>query len=396
MSQGRRPLAALIASCAAIFWPGAFAFGLPGVMAPYWQQAFGVGRGAIGAVMFFLLAGVGCFMFLAGRWQLKLGVPKVVAAGSALTGGSALILAFAPSMAWVYFWAYFCGMAQSFVYVPALTTVQHWYPARRGLVSGLASLVFAGAAAVMAPVLAWLLLHQGYVIANLLLGAGTVAVGVAAAPLMGLPQHRAGGPPPPPAHGSLAAGPALRTASFWLIWGSVALMGAGGIAMVTLSTALGVSRGLSLAQAVLVLTAFNLGSGGSRLVMGWLSDLVERTVTMSYAFWAAGLAYLALPWAPGLLLPAVLALVVGFAFGTMWAVAAPLVTDCFGPGHFGEIFGLLFTSYGFLSGLLGPFLAGRLLDAHSSFTLVFCYLAALCLAAGWLIRLVRPAARAPA
>ncbi len=392
MREQRRPLAALIASCAAIFWPGAFAFGLPGVMAPHWQQAFGVGRGAVGAVMFFLLAGVGCFMFLAGRWQLRLGVPKVVAAGSALTGLSALILAYAPSMAWVYFWAYFCGMAQSFVYVPALTTVQHWYPARRGLVSGLASLVFAGAAAVMAPVLAYLLLHQGYVAANLWLGAGTVAVGVAAAPLTGLPHHRAGGPPPPTAAGSLAVGPALRTASFWLIWVSVALMGAGGIAMVTLSAALGASRGLSLAQAVVVLTAFNLGSGGSRLLMGWLSDLVERTTTMSLAFWAAGLAYLALPWCPGLVLPSLLALVVGFAFGTMWAVAAPLVTDCFGPGHFGEIFGLLFTSYGFISGLLGPFLAGRLLDAHGSFTLVFSYLGIICLLAGGLIRRVRPVA----
>ena len=54
MANRRRGLHALIGSSVAIFWPGAFIFGFPGVMAPYWSQSFGVGRGAIGAIMFFV------------------------------------------------------------------------------------------------------------------------------------------------------------------------------------------------------------------------------------------------------------------------------------------------------------------------------------------------------
>ena len=66
MANRRRGLYALIGSSVAIFWPGAFIFGFPGVMAPYWSQSFGVGRGAIGAIMFFVLAAVGLSDVL--RW----------------------------------------------------------------------------------------------------------------------------------------------------------------------------------------------------------------------------------------------------------------------------------------------------------------------------------------
>jgi len=34
-------------SALALFWPGAFAFGPPGVLGPYWQETFGVDRGAV-------------------------------------------------------------------------------------------------------------------------------------------------------------------------------------------------------------------------------------------------------------------------------------------------------------------------------------------------------------
>jgi len=61
--------AVLGASCASIFWPGAFIFALPGILGPYWQDQLHVGRAAIGRSLFFVLAGVGLFMFLTGRCQ---------------------------------------------------------------------------------------------------------------------------------------------------------------------------------------------------------------------------------------------------------------------------------------------------------------------------------------
>jgi OFA family oxalate/formate antiporter-like MFS transporter len=386
--------AALAACAAAIFWPGAFAFGFPGVMAATWRQSLAAGRAEVGAVMFFMLAALGCFMFLAGRWQVRLGSARLILVGAALGAVDMTLAAFAGSVAWIWAWAFAMGASQCLVYISCLTTVQRWFPARRGLVVGLVNLAFAGGAAVMSPVFAWLLAQAGYAAACLLSGAAFLLTGFLAAPFADTPEHRglapAAGPGAQPAV-SLAPGQAAARPAFWLLWTATAFMGAGGIAMVTLAPGYGLELGLSLERAVVILTAFNLGSGGSRLAMGWLSDVVPRTKAMSWAYAAAGAAYLLLPWTAGLAGPALLAAVVGIAFGTQFAVSAPLVVDCFGPERFGEVFGLVFTAYGFLSGLLGPALGGWLLDAAGGYALVFSYLGCLCLAAAALIRLVKPA-----
>lgn len=391
-----RGYGALWGSCAAIFWPGALAFGFPGVMASHWQQTFGVGRGAVGAAMFFLLIAVGCFMFLAGRLQMRLGVRRLMIVGGLVSTADMFLAAWAPSMAWIYAWAFILGASQCCIYISALTTVQQWFPARRGLVSGTVNLMFAGGAAVTSPFFAWLLTTQGYVVTVLVITAANLVFIVAGAQFTDLPQHRGVTPPQPPAGSphieSMSGRQAMGTRGFWFFWATVACMGAAGIALVTLSTSFGLSLGLDLERAVVILAVFNLGSSGSRLLMGWLSDVIERTTAMSWTFLAAAAAYFALPWLGGLWGPALLAGVVGFGFGTLFAVSAPLVVDCFGPLNFGEIFGLVFTAYGLLSGFLGPSLGGWLLDiTNGNFVLVFSYLGALALAAGVLVRLVRPA-----
>lgn len=169
------------------------------------------------------------------------------------------------------------------------------------------------------------------------------------------------------------------------------MMGAAGISMVMLSTSYGLSKGFALESAVIILTAFNITNGAGRLVTGYFSDIIGRTQIMSITFFAAGGAYFILPHADGLLECAVLASVVGLAFGTLFAVSAPLVSDCFGLRHFGAIFGLVFTSYGFFSGARGPSLSGYLLDmTESNFVLVFLYLGVFCMLSGLCIRRVLP------
>ena len=54
--------AAVIGSCLAIFWPGAFIFGFPGVMAHHWELAFHMSRGAVARTLFFALTAVGLSM----------------------------------------------------------------------------------------------------------------------------------------------------------------------------------------------------------------------------------------------------------------------------------------------------------------------------------------------
>jgi len=386
----------LAACCAAVFWPGAFIFGFPGVLSRHWQLTFSVGKAAVGQSIFFILAGAGTFMYIVGRWQSAIGAGRMAAFGALLCGGSAIFLGLVSSMSGVYGWALVVGASSAFLYIPALTVVQAWFPESRGLASGLVNMSFGLSAAIMSPVFTQLLIHFGYGLLTLVCGLAALVIGLMSFRFVRFPGHaeipetapenQAAGVPV-----SLGLGSSLRTRAFWLLWLTYATAGAAGAAMLALATAFGLSKGLSIEAAVLVLTAFNLTNGAGRLISGFLSDLVGRNATMTLAFLAAGAAEVLFPRTNSLVIWLVLSAAIGFAFGTLFAVSAPLAVDCFGLRHFGSIFGLIFTAYAFVAGPLGPWLSGLLLDRTSgNFALVFGYLGFCYFAAAVLVWFARP------
>jgi MFS transporter, OFA family, oxalate/formate antiporter len=400
VSADRRGILAVAGCSAAIFWPGALVFAFPGVMGPVWREMFGVGQGAIGNALFFVLASLGFFMFFVGRWQEKVGSRMLVTIGALICSFNILLITYASNLYFFYLWAFLNGTASCFIYMPGLTSVQRWYVERRGLVSGIFNLVFGLSAAVMAPVFSAMLKSMGYVSMNLLLAALSLVVGVTAAQFTETPERIKAVwrnaafdekfVQQPALQGKfLTVQESLRTKSFWFLWLTWALQGSAGISMVSLSVAFGLSRELSMESAVTILIAFNIMSGLSRILTGYISDLIGRTATMSVTFFLSGCAYFTLPHLNTLPGFALLAGIIGFAFGTLFAVSAPLASDCFGLKHFGAIFGLIFTAYGFISGALGPSLSGYLLDVTGgNYYLVFSYLGIFCIVSGFLIRAV--------
>ena len=384
----------ILFSCAcAIFWPGAFIFGFPGVMRQYWQQAFNVGSSAVGQTVFFVLTGATCFMYLCGRWQEKYGPGRLAALGAVLCGSSVIWLGRADNMAAVYTWAFLVGASSAFIYVPALTVVQRWYPERRGLVSGFFNMAFGLAAGLMSPVFTTLLSSWGYETINLVLGCVALIVGLAASTLIRFPGRHLSAPAADTAIEPMSRSvvDALKTREFWCLWFTWVLAGAAGASMLVLATGFGLARGLNLSHAVVLLTGFNLTNGIGRLVSGYFSDRWGRSRTMAVSFTCAAAAYLIMPHLEGMWVWTTLSAVIGFAFGTLFAVSAPLAGDCFGMAHFGAIFGLIFTAYGVLSGPLGPWLSGYILDlTQGNYTFVFSYLGFMYLASAGLILFVQP------
>lgn len=386
--------ALVLISCAgAIFWPGSFIFGYPGVMRQHWQQAFDVGAGDVGRTVFFILIGATCFMYLCGRWQEKYPPGKLAVLGAVLTGSSVIWLGWAKSMTAVYAWAFSAGAASAFIYVPALTVVQRWFPEKRGLVSGFFNMAFGLSAAVMSPVFTAFLSTWGYQRVNLVFGCVALIVGLVAASLVRFPEEHPSVPTADTVSEPISRSvvEALKTREFWCLWLTWVLAGAAGASMLVLATGFGLARGLDLTQAVVLLTGFNLTNGSGRLVSGFLSDRLGRSQTMAISFTAAAVAYLMMPHLEGIWLWTFLSAVIGFAFGTLFAVSAPLAGDCFGMIHFGAIFGLIFTAYGLLAGPLGPWLSGYILDlTRGNYTIVFSYLGLMYLASAGIILLVRP------
>lgn len=387
----------LAACCAAIFWPGTLIFGFPGVMNPHWQAAFGVGRAETGRILFFVLAAVGVFMFIVGRLQERFGPSRMFAAGAILCAAATCWEPRAASIGGIYLWAFLVGTSSAFIYLPGLTVVQRWYPARRGLVSGLFNISFAGSAAIMSPVYNRMLADFGHGPVAWSAAGLALVFGLAAAGVIRFPDSGRSDPTPSsttaPAAGlpSLTVAQSLKTQSFWLLWCTWALAGAAGISMIMLSVSFGTARGLSADRAVLLLTAFNLTNGLSRLVSGFISDVLGRKQTLALTFLLGALAYLLLDRVSGLTAWMVLTAAVGYGFGTLFAVSAPLASECFGLAHFGAVFGLVFTAYGFVAGVLGPWVSGWLLDRMAGdFNTVFLYLGSLYFISAFLIMKTTP------
>jgi OFA family oxalate/formate antiporter-like MFS transporter len=101
-------------------------------------------------------------------------------------------------------------------------------------------------------------------------------------------------------------------------------------------------------------------------------------------------AYLVLLKASHLAVVSIMAALVGLSFGAMFTVSAPLILHCFGLVNFGRIFGLVFTAYGFVAGMLGPWLSGVMLDrTGGAFAPVYAYFAFLYMISAFLITRVK-------
>jgi OFA family oxalate/formate antiporter-like MFS transporter len=347
----------------------------------------------VGGTVFFILTGATCFMYLCGRLQEKYGPGKLTSIGAVICGISSIWLSQADNMLEVNIWAFSVGASSAFVYLPGLTVVQRWYPERRGLVAGFFNMAFGLSAAVMSPIFSILLLKWGYEAVTLAAGCAALIIGLTASALIRFPETDTSTPTPvaPFAPNGRSVKEALKSREFWCLWFTWVFAGAAGASMLVLATGFGLARGLSLADAVVLLTAFNVTNGCGRLISGYFSDRIGRSRTMAMSFAGAGFAYLIMPHLVGLWLWAAMAAVIGFAFGTLFAVSGPLAGDCFGMTHFGAIFGLIFTAYGFVSGPLGPWLSGHILDVtRGNYTLVFSYLGLMYLGSAGLILLVQP------
>lgn len=393
-----------------IFWSGTLIFAFPGLLGPYWRDIFSVGHAETGRIMTFVLFSLGIFSFLGGKVHLRLGTRKTFWLGTAVLALSLLVLLFAENIYMIYLWAFLNGAGSTFFYGPGLATVQRWFPQRKGFVTGLVNLVFGISAAIMSPILHYALHSLGYT--NMLYAVFflMLIMSLAASVISEMPERAkltkevrqahdallallqakkpaSGGLPPC----SFTVAEAVRTRSFWFLWLCWAFMGAAGISMVGLSMTYAESLGLA---GVVVLTTFNVTNGLSRIVAGILSDIVGSYITGALAFFLAAVGYIMLIQSTSLVTVALFAACVGFAFGTLFAITAPLVTELFGIQYFALIFGAIFTAYGFVGGIVGPALSGMILRwSNGNYTPVFLYLGFFCALAAVCLIMANPRAQ---
>ena len=261
--------------------------------------------------------------------------------------------------------------AQSLTFIRVLSA---WFDRRRGLAIG-ACMAGYGIGYVLVPLIAQSLIAAwGWRAAYA--GLGALAV-FGAGPVVALLLYDAPGalglaagdgtatsvPAPAPAPESAAPGAgrlarALRTREWWLLAGIFALMSAALNGVQAQLVALLTDRGVSIADAALLLSAVGLGSFPGRLLVGFLLDRMFAPL-LAVGFFA--LSAVALYWLAAGREPmglAFAAIAIGLSLGAENDILGYLTGRYFSLNGFGQIYGTLLGAY-LVGAAAGPYLMAR-------------------------------------
>ena len=159
-----------------------------------------------------------------------------------------------------------------------------------------------------------------------------------------------------------------RDGRYWRLAATGALINIASVGLVTSLVPFGTDRGLNLADAAWLVTAFAASQVVGRLVMGVLVDRLPPQATAAGFAALSALAFVALQLpAPGFALLLLLVFAAGLMNGAEHDLLPFMVARLFGLRAYGEVYGLLImvALFGTAIGVVG---FGRLHDATGSYT----------------------------
>lgn len=235
-----------------------------------------------------------------------------------------------------------------------------WFAKRRGLALGISLSGFGVGATLMPAIAQFVIDHWGWREAYLTFAAMVLFISF---PMtffllretpdqMGLQPDGAApnGDPLNPAPATdadvgLTGGEALRTRSYWLIFGSFALVGIGITSILAHLVPILIGRGVAPATAALCMSSLGFGLIFGRIFAGFLMDRYFAPYVA--ALFLAGLLLGVVILATGTAGPAVFlaAVLVGLATGSEISEIAYIVSRYFGPKAFGQIYGVMFGAF---------------------------------------------------
>ena len=356
------------------WWLVAVAAAAMAVVSPY-QYVWTALEGPVGARLDASEASVGLVFTIfvvvqagsqvpVGWWRDRHGPRAVTAVAAVLAGGGYLGLAEAATVPQVYACYGVGALGVGVVYTVAVNTALKWFPDRPGLTSGACTMAFAAGSALAVPVVRASATPSAYPTVLRPMGLLIVVVVLLAALVLRDPPagwRSSDGDGATAADGGTAATPRqvtprelAGTGQFWLLYAMfVAVSGAGLLLTAKVVQvavhydlgSLGVT-GLSASAATVAATLLPLAGGAGRLVLGAVSDRVERRTAMAAAFTACGLALFGLHVAgatgsrAGFLLAVVVAT---FCWSAQYALFPSLVAAYYGERHSSANYALLYS-----------------------------------------------------
>lgn len=318
-------------------------------------REFDAGRSAAAAV-FSITASI---YFLAGSvsgWAVdRVGPRKVLTTGAVLMA-TGLVLTSRVNALWQGYITYGLGVGLGVAcgYVPMLAVVGGWFDRHRSTALGIAVAGIGLGTLSVAPLAAAIIEAHGWRTTYVVFGIGSAVLLLMAAALSSRPPgHLADRP---------RIGSAVRTRAFAAMYASGLLMSMALFQVFVFLAPYAEDQGVPKVRAATLVGVVGGASIVGRIGLGLLADRLGRIRTFQACFLAMALSYFI--WLPshsfGPLL--VFAIVMGVGYGGFIALSPAVIADLFGTAGMGGVVGLQYTAAG-IGGLIGPVVAGRIIDA---------------------------------
>jgi OFA family oxalate/formate antiporter-like MFS transporter len=379
--------------------------------------SLGVSLPALGAVFTLFVVVQAGSQFPVGWWRDRHGPRRLMLLAGVLAGGGYVGLSYATEL-WQLYLCYGLGaLGVGIVYTVSVNTALKWFPDRRGLTTGVGTMAFAGGSALVVPFVRAYATPEAYPIVlrslGVLIGVGIlVGAVVLRDPPTAWLDERVGGTDEGDG-GSDASAETTETASAtstrqytwrevvrtWQLWWMyamfVAVSGAG-LMLTAKVVSFADALGLSAATATISATVLPIAGGVGRLVLGEVSDRVDRERAMAASFVLCGLGLLAVVWFAqrGSTVGFVAAVVVAtFFWSPQYTLFPSVVGDYYGQRHSSANYAILYSGK-MWGGVFGGAVAGWLVT-QTDWPTAFTVGGILAILAGVGALALRPPASAP-
>ncbi len=315
-----------------------------------------------------------------GKLCDKYGPRIVVTICGSLLGISYLLMSQVQAVWQIYiFFGVLANIGVAGTWVPLLSTISRWFVSRRGLMSGITSAGVGTGVMLVPPLASFFISSFGWRTAYIILGL-TVLILVSAGAQM-LKRD-------PSEIGQSALGisahhdhhlrhftfkETLSSRQFWLLCGVFVMMGSCLQSVLVHIVPHATDVGIAEVTAATIISVIGGGSIVSKVSLGFVMDrLGNKPVTIMIAALMLA-AFIIIQLSDTLWVLYVFAVIFAFGYGGFAAIQSPYLAELFGLKYHGTIFG--FTMFIIGLGALGPFIAGKIFDATSSYRLAFVMLA---------------------
>ncbi len=328
-------------------------------------------------VYMFVYCAVG---FLGGLLAEKLKPSTAIYIGLALFAGGWFLTGFANSIPALYItYGLMAGAGGGMIYPACLPTALKWFPDKSGSVSGL---VQAGASCgpfIMSPIAQMLINTYGAQMACrilgvvFLIGVGAVAWMIVPCPDGWMPE---GWQPSAAQSKEIHAKnynipQMVKTPIFWVLLVMFVFANAAGTMMVSATSPIAQRQiGLSATVAAWCVSIMTLSNMCGRIGFGFIYDKLKGWKSLTLVLIINGISMLMLTRAASLPYFILCIVLVGFSFGGLLVVFAPMVRIIFGSKFYNRNYGLIFIGYG-IGAFVGPKISASFYDSTGSYVIGF-------------------------